>query len=83
MSNCFEIFGLDFLVDVDFRVYLLEVNPGPDFKQTGTRLKRVIGQLFEQCIELVLSTTKEFGGMAKVYAHEWSIAAHKGGMRMT
>lgn len=28
MTNCFEIYGLDYLVDADFNVYLLEVNPG-------------------------------------------------------
>ena len=83
MSNCFELFGLDFLVDEDFRVYLLEVNPGPDFKQTGARLKHVIGRLFEQCLELVLNATDESADMTRVYANEWSIAAHKGGMRMT
>lgn len=29
MDDCFEHFGLDFLVDSDWQVYLLEVNPGP------------------------------------------------------
>jgi len=38
MSNCFELYGLDFLVDQTFGLHLLEINPGPDFKQTGNRL---------------------------------------------
>jgi len=29
MPNCFEIFGLDFIVDAKCNVYLLEVNTGP------------------------------------------------------
>jgi D-alanine-D-alanine ligase-like ATP-grasp enzyme len=40
MTHCFEIFGLDFMVDNNFQVFLLEVNPGPDFKQTGFFLKK-------------------------------------------
>lgn len=33
--NAFEIFGLDFLVDGDGKVWLLEVNAFPDFGQSG------------------------------------------------
>lgn len=33
LPGCFEHFGLDFVVDEDFQVWLLEANPGPDFKQ--------------------------------------------------
>ena len=47
------MYGLDFLVDESFDVHLLEVNPGPDFKQTGERLKNVIYQLWEQTSCLV------------------------------
>lgn len=54
LSNCFEVYGLDFLVDQDFNAVFLEVNPGPDFKQTGDKLKTVIEALFEQTCELIL-----------------------------
>lgn len=54
MSNCFELYGLDFLVDETLGVHLLEVNPGPDFKQTGDRLKTVIAELMEQTCALVI-----------------------------
>ncbi|CAN0494183.1 unnamed protein product, partial [Laminaria digitata] len=33
LPGCFEHFGLDFMVNEDFHVWLLEANPGPDFKQ--------------------------------------------------
>ncbi|RKP38578.1 tubulin-tyrosine ligase/Tubulin polyglutamylase, partial [Dimargaris cristalligena] len=46
-ANCFELFGFDFLVDADFRTYLLEANAFPDFKQTGTSLKPVVEGLFK------------------------------------
>lgn len=56
MSNCFEVYGLDFMVDEDLQVHFLEVNPGPDFKQTGNRLQGLIAQLWEQICAIVIDT---------------------------
>lgn len=30
-DNCFELMGFDFLIDEDFRVWLIEVNTNPYF----------------------------------------------------
>ena len=54
LPHCFELYGLDFLVDESHEVYLLEVNAGPDFKQTGKELDRVIYNLFKQTAKVVL-----------------------------
>lgn len=89
LHNCFELFGLDFLVsatkgelqsDIDssdtyqsigrenavrvdarvdihrhkYHVSLLEVNPGPDFQQTGQRLSTVIEALWDQTLTLII-----------------------------
>ncbi|CAM9797634.1 unnamed protein product [Ectocarpus sp. 12 AP-2014] len=62
LPGCFEHFGLDFLVDEDFHVWLLEANPGPDFKQTGSRLKPVIGGLIEGSMRLCLDDVATTGG---------------------
>ena len=59
MSNCFELYGLDFMVDDKLGVHLLEANPGPDFKQTGDRLRRVIVELWEQTCAIVLDDKGE------------------------
>ncbi|KAI9800491.1 MAG: hypothetical protein M1825_004039 [Sarcosagium campestre] len=65
-SNAFELFGVDFLVDVDGVAWLLEVNAFPDFAQTGDVLRdRVIGALFEDVVGLVLW---EFFGLESVNA---------------
>jgi hypothetical protein len=56
MSNCYEIYGLDFMVNSNLEVSLLEVNPGPDFKQTGDRLRAIIVQLYEQMASIVVDT---------------------------
>jgi hypothetical protein len=50
------VYGLDFMVDDDLRVHFLEVNPGPDFKQTGGRLQGLIAKLWEQINVIVLDS---------------------------
>ena len=46
LPNAFETYGVDFLVDSNYEVKLLEVNAYPDFKQTGDDLKSLIDELF-------------------------------------
>lgn len=53
LSNGLEIFGVDFLVNEDYQVKLLEVNSYPDFKQTGDDLKGLIYGLFKEVSHLV------------------------------
>lgn len=51
----FEIFGVDFLIDRDHQVYLLEINSYPDFKQTGQRLTHhVVGGLFKEVTKEII-----------------------------
>jgi tubulin---tyrosine ligase len=55
LPNAFEVFGVDFLVDSDLNVWLLELNAYPDFKQTGKNLQDVvIGGLFRQVIQVAV-----------------------------
>ena len=83
MKGCFEVFGLDFMVTEDGLVSLLEVNPGPDFKQTGGRLKSVIEQLWEQtfsiCIDDEVERAKDF---SLVYDKVSSVSG-LGGMKLS
>ncbi|CAB4256637.1 similar to Saccharomyces cerevisiae YBR094W PBY1 Putative tubulin tyrosine ligase associated with P-bodies [Maudiozyma barnettii] len=46
LPNAFETYGVDFLVDSNYEVKLLEINAYPDFKQTGDELKSLIDELF-------------------------------------
>lgn len=47
LPNAFEVFGLDFMVDAEDGVWLLEVNAFPDFKQTGGDLKEIVRGFWE------------------------------------
>jgi tubulin---tyrosine ligase len=55
MPNTFELLGVDFLVDANLKVWVLELNAYPDFKQTGQELQEVVvGGLFEDVIEVAV-----------------------------
>ena len=54
LPNCFEHFGLDFMVDERLHVWLLEVNPGPDFKQTGAELQGVVARMLDASVTVAL-----------------------------
>ena len=54
INGCFEHYGLDFLVDDQWNVFLLEVNPGPDFKQTGLKLESLIENLMGCTVDVAL-----------------------------
>ncbi|GAA5834459.1 hypothetical protein JCM9279_004322 [Rhodotorula babjevae] len=54
LPNAFEIFGVDFLVDSEFQVSLLEINACPDFGQTGAELQSVIDHLFACTIDVAV-----------------------------
>jgi tubulin--tyrosine ligase len=63
LSNAFEIFGLDFLVDEQGKAYLLEVNAFPDFRQTGEELKGLVGGLWEGVVDVVVSVFFDVGNV--------------------
>ena len=51
LSNIFEVFGIDWMVDEAGTAWLLEVNAFPDFKQTGKDLKTVVGGFWVSAIQ--------------------------------
>jgi tubulin---tyrosine ligase len=55
LPNAFEVFGVDFLVDAAYNVWLLELNAYPDFKQTGEHLQNVVaGRLFREVMRTAI-----------------------------
>ena len=60
-NNCFELFGFDLMVDEDWKVWLLEANAEPDFKQTGNRLQQLVHDVVEETLVLTLDRKFEFG----------------------
>ena len=71
LPGCFEHYGIDYLVDEEFNVKLLEVNPGPDFKQSGNRLRGVILGMLSETVDLTVGRGKlpEDAKFKCVYEH--------------
>lgn len=54
LPNAFEVFGVDFVLDADKNVSILEVNAYPDFKQTGDSLGGIIQRLFNGVVKVAV-----------------------------
>ncbi len=44
-SFCFEIFGYDFIIDEDFKVWLIEVNTNPCLEESSKLLQTLIPRM--------------------------------------
>lgn len=77
-ANCFELFGLDFLVDQNLDVHLLEFNSGPDLDQgnDGNRLGGLISSLVEGWCRLGADGESSPSGFVKCFDEEWAFAQH-------
>ena len=54
LPYAFEVFGVDFLVDAESNVWLLEVNAFPDFKQTGDELRGIVAEFWSGVLRLAV-----------------------------
>ena len=52
--NSFELFGFDFMIDEDFRVWLIEVNTNPYIGIHNKNLKHVVPEMFADMFKIVL-----------------------------
>ena len=50
----FEIFGLDFMIDSQFNVWLIEVNTNPCLELSSNLLSRIIPNFIENTFRLTL-----------------------------
>jgi tubulin--tyrosine ligase len=55
-SNSFQIFGLDFIVDENEKVWLLEVNEGPDLGRNENLVLDLIGEAFQVAVRPFFDT---------------------------
>lgn len=53
---CFELFGLDFLVDASFKPFLIEVNTNPCLELSSHSLERLIPRMLENMFRVALDT---------------------------
>ena len=53
-KNCFELLGYDFLIDEDFRLWLIEVNTNPYFGVPNTFIADLLPKMMDDLLDLVL-----------------------------
>jgi len=53
-KNCFELFGFDFLLDEDFRTWLIEVNHNPLLGTPNPYMRRMVPNMVEDMLKNVL-----------------------------
>ena len=46
-ENCLELFGLDFIIDENYKVWLLEVNTNPSLELSSSLLAKMIPALLD------------------------------------
>ena len=56
VQNCFEIFGYDFMIDENFKVYLIEVNTNPslEYKSGTSVLAQLIPELLDTSFRIAI-----------------------------
>ena len=54
IQNCFEIFGYDFMIDENFKVYLIEANTNPCLEICSPLLARIIPELLDNSFRIAV-----------------------------
>jgi len=54
LSNCFEIFGYDFMIDENFKVFLIEANTNPCLEICSPLLARIIPELLDNSFRIAI-----------------------------
>lgn len=50
-ENTFEIFGLDFMIDENFKVWLIEVNTNPCLELSSALLSKILPAMVDNCFK--------------------------------
>ena len=53
-KNVYELFGFDFLLDEDFRIWLIEVNYNPYIGCPNSYMKELVPRMIDDMFKIVL-----------------------------
>ena len=53
-KGCFELFGFDFIIDEDFRVWLLEVNSNPYLGMPNKYIEELLPKMLDDMMKIVV-----------------------------
>ena len=58
-KNSFEFFGFDFMIDEDFRVWLIEVNTNPQVANLNKKMSILVPKMFQDMFKITLDAVFE------------------------
>ena len=67
--HSFEIYGFDFMLDEDFKVYLIEVNTNPCLETSCPLLQKLIPDMVDSGLKIALDPLYPPPSMSKRYNH--------------
>jgi len=53
-KNCFELFGFDFLLDEDFRIWLIEINTNPFLGTPNKYMEELVPKMIDDLLKIVV-----------------------------
>jgi hypothetical protein len=53
-KNAFELFGFDFLIDEDFRIWLIEINTNPFLGTPNKDMIKLVPQMINDMVKIVI-----------------------------
>ena len=72
--HTFEIFGYDFMIDSNFKVYLIEVNTNPCLEVSSPLLGRIIPTMIDSALKLAIDPIfpppDSFGSARKTQSYD-------------
>ena len=63
---CFEIFGYDFIIDSEFKPWLIEVNTNPCLELSSPLLSQIIPRMIEDALSLTLDVLFPYSAKALI-----------------
>lgn len=74
-KECFEVFGYDFMVDSQFKVWLIEVNTNPAIDDSSPMLKAMIPRMLDDAFKLTID--RIFNNKLKENAESFPVPNYK------